>query len=523
MSALIMLFLSYGLYLLAATVCVLSLVALAELVIPGYSPKVLRVALSKVLNWPNGQGDDGKFLSGIENSARWRAKHGSVYRIWSGMHPEVVLTEPGQLSAVFKDSDKHTKAPANNSGAYMDRLLGKCVGLISGQEWRRVRGVVEGPFGFHAASSPSSSKGIERIVARHFEELARTGRLRNGLIHPAEDLKMLPFWVVCEALYGRLPDRLVRELNSMAPLREGLFRHVMQGGLARFGWAAWLPTAANAEMDEFQRRWTAFNEAAYEFAKAQQQQPSNNSSPHDKLPPIVDMVDKMRAGHITQEHLLQTLDESLYANLDVTTGSLSWNLVFLAANRDVQVRLRAELQAASDQSPQSKEAYLRSDATLLHACVLESSRLKPLAAFSVPQAAPSARTVEGYVVPAQTSFVVDSYAINIHSDTWAPDNAAYRPERFLGKGGGGSELRYKFWRFGFGPRQCMGKYLADNIIRRTLAHVVLGFELGWADEGEDWSRARDMWITHPDFCIRCTKSTQERMTAETGAGPHTEV
>lgn len=137
-----MLFLSYGLYLLAATVCVLSLVALAELVIPGYSPKVLRVALSKVLNvsqgpilpcrdfyhtipdthsltppdtckiilehrfpiqtpdglhsipscpyqWPNGQGDDGKFLSGIENSARWRAKHGSVYRIWSGMHPEV--------------------------------------------------------------------------------------------------------------------------------------------------------------------------------------------------------------------------------------------------------------------------------------------------------------------------------------------------------------------------------------------------------------------------------------------------
>lgn len=54
MSALIMVVLSYGLYLLAATVCVLSLVALAELVIPGYSPKVLRVALSKVLNVSKG-------------------------------------------------------------------------------------------------------------------------------------------------------------------------------------------------------------------------------------------------------------------------------------------------------------------------------------------------------------------------------------------------------------------------------------------------------------------------------------
>ncbi|KAK2054711.1 cytochrome P450 [Colletotrichum caudatum] len=509
-----LLFLPGLLYLIAAAVCVLGLVALAELLIPGYSPEVLRVALSRLLNtilvyrfpiqtpdglasipscpyqWPNGQEDDGKFLSGIENSARWQAKHGSVYRIWSGMTPEIVLTEPGQLSAVFRDSDKHTKAPANNSGAYMDRLLGQCVGLISGQDWRRVRGAVEGPFGFHAASSPAASASIERLVERHFEELSQTERVRNGILHPAEDLKMLPFWVVCEALYGRLPDNLVGELRSMAPLREGLFRHVVRGGLARFRWASWLPTLANAEMEEFQRRWRAFNESAYTFAKGQ----------GGKVP-VVDMYERMQTGHVTDKQLLQTLDESLYANLDVTTGALSWNLVFLAANPDAQARLLAELQSA-DTSPESREAYLGSDATYLHACVLESSRLKPLAAFSVPQAAPSARVVGGYAVPAGTSFVVDSYAINIRSETWAPDNTAYRPERFLGKGG--SELRYKFWRFGFGPRQCMGKYLADATIRRTLAHVVLGHELGWVDK-EDWSRARDTWITHPDFCIRCIK------------------
>lgn len=39
--------------------------------------------------FPNGQGDVGKFLNGMENSKTWEKQNGSVYRIWSGMRPEV--------------------------------------------------------------------------------------------------------------------------------------------------------------------------------------------------------------------------------------------------------------------------------------------------------------------------------------------------------------------------------------------------------------------------------------------------
>jgi cytochrome P450 len=59
--------------------------------------------------------------------------------------------------------------------------------------------------------------------------------------------------------------------------------------------------------------------------------------------------------------------------------------------------------------------------------------------------------VDGYVIPAGTNFIIDSYALNIYSDTSAPDNTTYRPDRFLGRRG--SELRDSFWRFGLGPRQ----------------------------------------------------------------------
>lgn len=399
-----------------------------------------------------------------------------------------VLTQPSQLRAIFKDSDDHLKAPANNSGYYMNELMGKCVGLISGREWRSVRSVTEPPFSHRNASQAFDM--IERHVSKYLQQLHSSGTLDLGLLHPAEDMKMLPFWVVAEVFYGPLTSALKQELASLAPLRERIFHYVIRGGLPRFSWSRWLPSTANAELQEFKQRWKNFNRQAVEDAQAQ--------AGVSQIP-ITKMYAAVHAKTLSEEQLLQTLDESLYANLDVTTGGLSWNLVFLAEQPEVQIRLRSEVEEA--QSAGTLRAYVLSRETYLAACVLESSRLKPLAAFSVPQAAPTAREVEGFVIPAGTSFVVDAYALNIRNAQWAPDNTAYRPDRFLGQREG--DRRYSFWRFGFGPRQCMGKYVADLIIRQTLAFLVLHYDLALVDDG-DWKRSRTSWITHPDFRIRCT-------------------
>lgn len=165
--------------------------------------------------WPNGQGDTAKFLHGIENSKDWREQYGGVYRIWSGMQPEMcvcfplfgalltfksasVLTRPHQLQEVFKDSDKHSKAPANNSGFYMNQLLGQCLGLISGPDWRAVRGAMEAPFQRNHVAS--QVENFQRLVHQHFADLHAQGEsnLANGLLHPVNDLAMLPFRIIAE-------------------------------------------------------------------------------------------------------------------------------------------------------------------------------------------------------------------------------------------------------------------------------------------------------------------------------------
>jgi len=195
----------------------------------------------------------------------------------------------------------------------MSQILGKCVGLVSGEDWRAIRAVVEVPF--RHSNVVAHVDVIRRKVHDYVEELAREGDLRRGRLDPARDLKMLPFWVVAEIIYGRLEPAQIPELKDLAPHREALFRFVIRGGLSRFSLSKYLPTAANLALRNFRKRWWAFNRAAYSVAAAR--------SDTGNVPPIVDMYRAVHEGTIAEEQLLQTLDESLYANLDVTTGGLS--------------------------------------------------------------------------------------------------------------------------------------------------------------------------------------------------------
>jgi gliotoxin/aspirochlorine/mycotoxins biosynthesis cytochrome P450 monooxygenase len=381
----------------------------------------------------------------------------------------------------------------------MSQILGQCVGLVSGEQWRNVRTVAEKAF--TRGVSTSYINLIEERTQNFFADLQKSKNLAQGLLDPAEDLKLLPFLVVAEVVYGKLSPEMEQQLRKIAPRREALFKHVIRGGLARFSFSQYLPTAANQALSQFKSDWHAFNQMALQRAISE-----NIDAP------IVAMFSAADAGTISYEQLYQTLDEMLYANLDVTIGGISWNVVFLAANAEVQAQIRAEVAEARERADNQGgrlDQYLLSSSSLLAACVLESARLRPLAAFSVPQSAPTPRVVAGYVMPAGTNFLVDSYALNIRNPFWGEDRDVYRPGRFLERKG--TQTRYNYWRFGFGPRQCMGKYVADLIIRVLLVHLVELYDLGMVRGNDDgnWGRNGETWINHPQMLVRCERKSKE--------------
>lgn len=403
------------------------------------------------------------------------------------------MTRPEDVQIVFQDSDKHIKAVNNNAGWLMGEILGKCVGLISGPEWQTLRSVTGAPF--HRTDMTIYMPLIERRTKQHFDFLHAHGRLDQGLIDPVDDLKMLPFRILTNLIYGHMIPALEAELETLIPLREKLFRDMISGKLSRFRFSKYLPTEVNRNLSRFKEIWSAFNLAAYKRLLA------NGSNA-----PIVQMYSHVQSGAISHDQLCQTLDEILFANLDVTIGGISWNLLFVGAHQDIQTDLRTEIASkrrdALVQSVQWQN-YLLDSSTFLSAAIYESARLKPLAAFSVPQATPTDRTVGGFLIPAGTNFVIDSQSLNIRNPYWGKDSTVYRPQRFLERKT--VESRYHYWRFGFGPRTCMGKYLADLIIKVLLVHLIENYRLSLVEHGKDWSRNTETWILHPDTDVRCHK------------------
>lgn len=268
----------------------------------------------------------------------------------------------------------------------MSQLLGQCVGLLSRKSWQSLRSQVEGPFTHVAIANDAA---LIRAQTRKFvEQLSNTGDFRNGIFDPAKDINFYPFFVVATLLYGDLDAEDVQWLRKIAPLRQKLFTYVISGGLARFSVSRFLPTTANRLLHEFQQEWSCFNESIYEKAKAR-----GDTTPMTKLwedskegridqvqvrVKVIDSYGRISDSWILYQ-LLQTLDESLFANLDVTTGAISWNFIYLASSPNDQARLVEEIKRECGPDDIHWDAYIARSDTFLASCINESSRLRPVA------------------------------------------------------------------------------------------------------------------------------------------------
>lgn len=145
---------------------------------------------------------------------------------------------------------------------------------------------------------------------------------------------MLPFLIVAEIIYGPLNYILEQRLKELSTERERLFCHVLRGGCSRFFWLRYLPTKANRDLASFRRKWHQLNQD-FQYAAAR----CNSGTP------IIQMFRSVENSQITREQLFQTFDEMLFANLDITVSGIGWNLVVLAANSQIQEKLRTEIRS----------------------------------------------------------------------------------------------------------------------------------------------------------------------------------
>ncbi|OJD30436.1 cytochrome p450 oxidoreductase [Diplodia corticola] len=415
--------------------------------------------------FPDGQMKD-KFFRGREMSYAWSEKYGSIYRIWAGSTPEVVLTDPKDVQALYSHASNHTKDTTANIGWLFSQLLGQAVGLINGNRWTKLRKTLDPLFSHKQSlqyiddfntSAACYAKSLDQYALEKREADEDDGHF---VVNASQALMRFPYYEVAKLFYSNLTQYEIDRLWELGQLFTEVFAGAMDGGINRSPLTKLLNRPSWQRTRSYIEQWEAFT---HESVKRRVDAGIND--------PLVSLWQQAAEEEIDRQEVLHTLAESLFANLDVTTHVISSCVILLADNPTVQADLRAEF----SRHAYDVVGYLGRRDTLLHFCLLESLRLQPVPAFTLPDKPPRERIIGGYRIPKDTTILIDSYAINIRNPFWGPDSRRYRPNRFASIPS--QQLRYNLTTFGYGSRKCLGYNVGDKMVHALVYQLFSQYDV----------------------------------------------
>lgn len=94
----------------------------------------------------------------------------------------------------------------------------------------------------------------------------------------------------------------------------------------------------------------------------------------DRNRSAVKLWQSIRNGEMTEDQLIHTVTESIFANLDVMTSVITGCILHIAENKRIQKKLQQEI----DNHKDTLADYVKRQDTFMHWCFLESIRLEPI-------------------------------------------------------------------------------------------------------------------------------------------------
>uniref|UniRef100_A0A8C5RB46 Cholesterol side-chain cleavage enzyme, mitochondrial n=1 Tax=Laticauda laticaudata TaxID=8630 RepID=A0A8C5RB46_LATLA len=171
------------------------------------------------------------------------------------------------------------------------------------------------------------------------------------------------------------------------------------------------------------------------------------------------------------EDIKASITEMMAGGVDTTSITLQWALYELARAPYLQDQLRSEISAAKASS-QGDVAKMMKSTPLLKATIKETLRLHPVA-VTLQRYTTQEIVLQNYRIPANILVQVGLYAM-FRDSRFFSKPLQFNPERWI------KTEDSKYFRglsFGFGPRQCLGRRIAEMEMQLFLIHMLEKFKI----------------------------------------------
>ncbi|XP_063203333.1 cholesterol side-chain cleavage enzyme, mitochondrial isoform X1 [Chroicocephalus ridibundus] len=440
---------------------------------------------------------EGGFHNVHHIMARKFQKFGPIYREKLGVYESVNIISPRDAATLFQAEgtlpERFSVPPWVAYRDYRNKPYG--VLLKTGEAWRSDRLMLN-----KEVLSPEVVEGFVPLLSEVGEDFIRRARAqvwKSGRERWTADFthELFRFALesVCHVLYGerlgllqdfvdpeaqRFIDAVTLMFHTTSPmlyLPPALLRHLNAKTWRDHVWA-WdaIFTQADKCIQNVYRDLRLQRKSTKEYMGI-----LCSLIMQDKLP-----LDDIKAS----------VTEMMAGGVDTTSMTLQWAMFELARSPGVQEQLRAEVLAAKREAAGDRVKMLKT-VRLLKAAIKETLRLHPVA-VTLQRYTTQEVILQDYCIPPKTLVQVGLYAMGRDAEVF-PKPEQFSPQRWLAAG----PKHFKGLGFGFGPRQCLGRRIAELEMQLFLMHVSIPL-LGTLGTGRDQGGGGKWVLVPPAFSSR---------------------
>ncbi|KAL0737674.1 hypothetical protein Bca4012_013884 [Brassica carinata] len=173
----------------------------------------------------------------------------------------------------------------------------------------------------------------------------------------------------------------------------------------------------------------------------------------------------------------------IVAGRDTTASALTWFFWLLSENPKVVAKIQQEINKNMQESEigQEKSSFDPTELNklvYLHSALYESMRLYPPVPFEHTSPVKEDVLPSGHKVDANSKIIIPLYALGRMKAVWGEDASEFKPERWISNTGSlRHEPSFKFLAFNAGPRSCLGKQLAMNMMKTVIVHILQNYDI----------------------------------------------
>ncbi|KAJ8041177.1 Cytochrome P450 27C1 [Holothuria leucospilota] len=428
----------------------------------------------------------GKGLSRLyEHQIEFTKRYGPIWKERLGSLEIVNLAKPELVEVLYRNDSKYPTRldlkPWKVYRAHKNESLG--VLTHEGEEWHRARRVVSKrvmPPKEVQTFTPAINEIVTDLVAR-----IRTIRAEDGVV-PQMTNEMYKwsmesiFRLLFETRIGCLQDPMPAESQGFINAVDKMFQ---SGQIMFLTSPEFFRKYKLKPWRDHEKAWDfIFNFARKAVDKRLQELAEDGDVTKTKSNGIIEHL--LASEKLSRKEIYSNACELLLAGVDTTSNSLAWALYELSRHPEAEERLFDEVDSVMREGPSSTASHKElAKMPFLKAIMKETLRLYPVVPAN-NRILEKDVVIGGYHIPKKT--VIGSLQFVMGRDpTIFPEPNKFLPERWLKteEQSSAKSVAFASIPFGFGPRMCIGRRIAEMELHLALVQISRNFKLRF--EGKD--------------------------------------